>query len=270
MPRACALSRASPCPTTSRPPSAAASRRCGAASSPSSPLPPRRSASRRPCPTPPPRRKRMSDQKPNPPPPRRGRIPAEPPAEATREEILRLHDLGLGTRKIRDRLGVSRQVVTTVLEATGRLDSTTTEASKLRLFHDAIAKRVELGLSTSRILREIQTLGYQGGRTILADHVRPLRARLALSPMPGVKRRFETPPGQEMQIDWSPYLVPIDGRLTRVHALGCLLCASRKLHLRFYSDERQATLLEALACAFAYFDGVAHKLGLDNKIGRAH
>ena len=64
-----------------------------------------------------------------------------------------------GTRKIRDRLGVSRQVVTAVLEATGRLDSTTTtEASKLRPFHDAIAKRVELGLSTSRILRELQTL----------------------------------------------------------------------------------------------------------------
>ena len=207
----------------------------------------------------------MSDQKPTPPPQRRGRIPAEPPDEATREEILRLHDLELGTRKIRDRLGVSRQVVTAVLEATGRLDSTTTtEASKLRPFHDAIAKRVELGLSTSRILRELQTLGYQGGRTILADHVRPLRAKLALSPKPGVKRRFETPPGQEMQIDWSPYLVPIDGRLTKVHALGCLLCASRKLHLRFYRDERQATLLEALACAFAYFDGVAQKLVLDN------
>jgi len=207
----------------------------------------------------------MSDQKPTPPPQRRGRIPAEPPDEATQEEILRLHDLELGTRKIRDRLGVSRQVVTAVLEATGRLDSTTTtEASKLRPFHDAIAKRVELGLSTSRILREIQTLGYQGGRTILADHVRPLRAKLALSPKPGVKRRFETPPGQEMQIDWSPYLVPIDGLLTKVHALGCLLCASRKLHLRFYRDERQATLLEALACAFAYFDGVAQKLVLDN------
>src|SRR3989304_1583865 len=145
----------------------------------------------------------------------------------------------------------------------GCLDSTTTtEASKLRPFHDAIAKRVDLGLSTSRILRELQTLGYLGGRTILADHVRPLRARLALSPKPGVKRRFETPPGQEMQIDWSPYLVPVDGRLTRVHALGCLLCASRKLHLRFYKDERQGTLLEALAWAFAHFAGGGPKPGL--------
>jgi ParB-like chromosome segregation protein Spo0J len=91
-------------------------------------------------------------------------------------------------------------VVTTVLEATGRLDRATTEASKLRPFHDAIASGWS---SISRILRELQTLGYQGGRTILADHVRPLRAKLALSPKPGVKRRFETPPGQEMQIDWS-------------------------------------------------------------------
>lgn len=206
----------------------------------------------------------MSDEKPNAPKPR-GRFPAVPPDEATRDEILRLHDLGLGTRKIRDRLGVSRQVTTAVLEQAGRLEpAAETDASKLRPFHDAIEKRVALGLTVSRILREIQELGYPGGRTILAEHVRPLRAKLALSPKQGVKRRFETAPGKEMQIDWSPYLVPIDGRLTRVHALGCLLCASRKLHLRFYRDERQATLLEALATAFTYFDGVAHRVVLDN------
>lgn len=206
----------------------------------------------------------MSDEKTQIPHKRRGRLPAPPPDPATRDEIVRLHDLALGTRKIRDRLQVSRQVATSVLAKAGRLDTTTAEAGKLRPFYDAIEKRVALTLSTSRILREIQELGYPGGRTILADHVRPLRAKLALGPNKGVKRRFETAPGQEMQIDWSPYLVPIDGRVTRVHALGCLLCASRKLHLRFYRDERQATLLEALATAFTYFDGVAQRVVLDN------
>jgi transposase len=154
-----------------------------------------------------------------------------------------------------------------VLEQAGRLEATAetqAEAKKLRPFHDAIEKRVALGLTTSRILREIKELGYPGGRTILANYVRPLRAKLALGPQKGVKRRFETAPGQEMQIDWSPYRVSLDGRVTRVHALGCLLCTSRKLHLRFYRDERQATLLEALATAFAYFDGVAHRVVLDN------
>ena len=120
----------------------------------------------------------------------------------------------------------------------------------------------------TRILREIRQLdgkGYQGGRTILAEHVRKLRAELPLqAKRKKVRRRFETKIGVEMQIDWSPYDVLIDGKLTRIHALGCLLCYSRKLHVRFYRNERQSTLLEGLAIAFEYFTGPAHKVVLDN------
>ena len=72
---------------------------------------------------------------------------------------------------------------------------------------------------------------------------------------PAEKRRFETPAGEEMQIDWSPYYVRI-ATVTRIlYAFGCLLCSSRKLWVHFYRDERQSTLLEAIACAFEYFLG---------------
>jgi len=193
-----------------------------------------------------------------------GRSPLPIPQE-TRDEIVRLKRLHYGTRTIRDRVGLSRKLVTRVMEEAGLVgEATQAEAKKLEPFAERIAEQVAQGLTVSRILRELKAIGYQGGRTILADHVRPLRAKLALAPKHGVKRRFETAPGEEMQIDWSPYLVPVGGRLTRVHALGCLLCASRKLHLGFYRDERQATLLEALVCAFTYFDGVARRVVLDN------
>ncbi|MFC1643269.1 hypothetical protein ACFL5O_11400 [Myxococcota bacterium] len=49
-----------------------------------------------------------------------------------------------------------------------------------------------------------------------------------------------------------------------IHALCCLLCFSRKLYLRFFRDERQSTLLEGLADAFACFRGVTHRVVLDN------
>jgi transposase len=124
--------------------------------------------------------------------------------------------------------------------------------------------RVDKRLTTTRILREIRELGYDGGRTILGQHVRELRSQQGLEPARGVKRRFETGPGREMQVDWSPYLVSIAGCMVMAHALGCLLCASRKLFLRLYRDERQSTLLEALASAFEYFEGVAARLVLDN------
>jgi hypothetical protein len=49
-----------------------------------------------------------------------------------------------------------------------------------------------------------------------------------------------------------------------VHALGVLLCASRKLWLHFYRHERQPILLEGLASAFQYFGGCALRCVFDN------
>jgi transposase len=49
-----------------------------------------------------------------------------------------------------------------------------------------------------------------------------------------------------------------------VHALLCVLAYSRYLHLRFYRDERQSTLLEGLARAFEAFDGCTLRVAFDN------
>jgi transposase len=175
-------------------------------------------------------------------------------------------------RAIAQRTGLGRKVIERVLQEegiraalAGPTRPTAAGASKLAPYLSSIEDRVRKDLTTSRILREIGELGYEGGRTILSEHVRQLRARLTLPPRTAqVKRRFETAPGEEMQIDWSPYLIPIAGRMVQVHALGCLLAYSRKLYLRLYRDERQPTLLEGLASAFHYFEGVARRLVLDN------
>jgi transposase len=163
-------------------------------------------------------------------------------------------------------VGLSRKVVTRVLRQMGlsTVRQCCAQPSKLEPFQEAIQLRVDKGLTTTRILREIRALGYGGGRTIVGKYVRELRSQQGLKPTRAVKRRFETGPGKEMQIDWSPYLVSIAGCMVMVHALGCLLCASRKLYLRLFRDERQSTLLEALASAFEYFEGVAARLVLDN------
>ena len=194
--------------------------------------------------------------RPTPPPPT---IPTD-----TRAEIVRLHR-HYGTRRIAQRVGLSRKQVRTVLQQEGcSRAQPPPPTSKLDRFHEAVTTKVRLGLTTTRILRELHGLGYQGGRTILADQVRSVRGQLALHPGKPVKRRFETRPGEEIQIDWSPYLVPLAGRPTTVHALGCLLCSSRKLALYFFRDERQATLLEGLALCFEYLDGVTVRVVLDN------
>jgi transposase len=195
--------------------------------------------------------------------PRRGRRPEEVSPD-DRKEIIRLHSF-YGSRTIADRVPHSRKVVRRVLEEEGLSDPPAQPPTrKLEPYHQCIEDKAKKGLTTSRILREVKELGYTGERTILASHVREVKARLPGQPKTRLKRRFETAPGEEMQIDWSPYRVLIGGVSVLVHALGVLLCSSRKLYLRCYRDERQSTLLEGLASAFEYFDGVAHRVVLDN------
>ncbi len=200
----------------------------------------------------------------SPPQPKRGQAKTVLSQE-TRNEIVRLYAF-YGTRKIAPRVGCSRKIVRRVLREQGSLapPKPTSKASKLDAFREAIEEKVAKELTVSRILREIRAQGYSGGRSILAQHVRTLRAQKGLRPHKTVKRRFETRPGEEMQIDWSPFYVLIAGVITVVHVLGCLLCASRKLWVYAYRNERQPTLLEALASAFEYFRGCCLRLVLDN------
>jgi len=185
--------------------------------------------------------------------------------QQTQQEIVRLHAY-YGTREIALRVGWSRKIVRRILSEHGCLPppQRTGDPGKLEPFQQTIEEKVKLGLTVTRILREISEQGYSGGRSILAEHVRTVQTQLALNPHKSVKRRFETAPGEEMQIDWSPYRIPIDGKLITVHLLGALLCASRKLWVHAYRNERQSTLLEGLASAFEYFHGCCIRLVLDN------
>ena len=186
--------------------------------------------------------------------------------EEIQSEIVRLHAF-YGTRTIAERVKCSRKIVRRILSEHGSLappERRKGKASKLDPFRTTIAEKVGKELTVSRILREIQAQGYSGGRSILAEHVQTLRAKTAPRSRKTVKRRFETRPGEEVQIDWSPFRVLIAGAITAVHLLGCLLCASRKLWLYAYTNERQPTLLEGLASAFEYFQGCCLRLVLDN------
>ena len=181
------------------------------------------------------------------------------------KEIVRLHQLGLGTRKIALKVGVGRKTVRRLLSQLGYLESTDSQrrtsarkpASKLDPFRDLIQQKVEKRLTNARIFREIKEQGYQGGLSILADYTRTLR--MQPKPTKKVWRRFETPPGEETQFDWSPYRVPLGGTMRLVHAFAATLGYSRKSHVRFYLDEREATLLEAHVFAFEDFGGLTRR-----------
>lgn len=179
------------------------------------------------------------------------------------KEVVRLGEMKISIRRIAIMTGLGRKVVRRILSKAGLVKSPrvlprkTKPASKLDPFKEQIKEKVQKGLTTTRILREIQENGYSGGRTILADYTR----KIATTPTPNKKvwRRFETAPAEEMQFDWSPYRVYLGDKERVVHAFGVTLGFSRKIHVRFYLDERESTLLEAHTHAFADFEGVAKR-----------
>ncbi len=195
-------------------------------------------------------------------------------SEEERGLIVRLHDQGLGLRATARRTSRSRKLIKKVLKQAGRLIEGRTQpapASKLDPFRELIKEKVERGVNTTRLLRELREQGYTGGRTILARYVGTLRAPLA--PRKSVARRFETAPGDELQIDWSPYRVLLGERQRTLHAFCAALASSRYAYVRFFENERLPALLEALEGAFVFFEGVPQKVLSDNMatvvLGRA-
>ena len=62
-----------------------------------------------------------------------------------------------------------------------------------------LSDRLSVGVWNARVLlRELREHGYAGGYTILTDWLRPQREAAGVVAV----RRFETPAGQQAQVDW--------------------------------------------------------------------
>jgi transposase len=76
--------------------------------------------------------------------------------------------------------------------------------------------------------------------------------------------RVETPPGDQLQIDFGQKVVRIGGQRVRVFLLVAVLSFSRRLFVKPFLNERQADWRDGIAAAFRYFGGVPRTLLGDN------
>ncbi|MBK8295136.1 MAG: transposase [Solirubrobacterales bacterium] len=110
---------------------------------------------------------------------------------------------GLSQREISRRCGLNRRTVKRALEATDPpgYNRKNSGASKLDPFRDEIGHLLEENpiLSGVRVLEEIRTLGYTGGKSILNEHLREIRPRY--QPPPRTYQRTTYRPGELAQID---------------------------------------------------------------------
>jgi transposase len=177
-------------------------------------------------------------------------------------EIRILHRQGLGIRDIARRLKVSRNTVRKALraEASPRYRRRVRRASKLDPYQDYLRARMAAAkpdwLPATVLHREIVERGYRGGISLLRAWLRPLKATAAAEPVV----RFETAPGEQLQMDW---IVFRRGR-DRLSAFVATLGYSRASYVEFVSDERLETLLSCHEHAFAAFGGVPRRVLYDN------
>ena len=76
--------------------------------------------------------------------------------------------------------------------------------------------------------------------------------------------RFETAPGQQLQIDFGSATLEIDGARQKVHVFVATLGYSRLGYVAAFRHERQAAWLAGLEGAFAHFGGIPREVLLDN------
>jgi transposase len=76
--------------------------------------------------------------------------------------------------------------------------------------------------------------------------------------------RVESPPGDQLQIDFGQKRVRIAGEWVRVFVLVAVLSYSRRLFVKPFLNERQDDWREGIAGAFAHFGGVPRTLLGDN------
>lgn len=76
--------------------------------------------------------------------------------------------------------------------------------------------------------------------------------------------RYETPPGQQAQVDWGLFKVKWNGTYKRLYAFVMVLGYSRMMYVEFTENERLETLMGCHLRAMQYFGGRTETCLYDN------
>lgn len=170
---------------------------------------------------------------------------------------------GQSIKAISRELGISRNTVKKYLDSedtTPQYQRTSYRPSKLDPFKDYIQQRIQSAapdwIPAAVLYQEIVALGYQGKVRILSDYVSQFKSMPTDEPL----IRFETAPGEQLQVDFTI----IRRNNQPLKAFVATLGYSRASYVYFFDNERSEAWLTGLRQCFEFFGGVPKEALFDN------
>lgn len=186
----------------------------------------------------------------------------EPEAVTT---IIRLGQLGWGSKRIAKELGVARNTVRRYVAAGGWVPYQQPERASVLAGHEAwLRERFLQHRGNCDVVRQqlAKELGIEVSLRTVERACRGLRQELEATRRATV--RFETAPGEQMQIDFGQVRVSIGDETVRVFLFVATLGYSRRGFVCAFRHERQSAWFAGIEAAFAHFGGRVQTLLVDN------
>ncbi len=133
----------------------------------------------------------------------------------------------------------------------------------LDAYRPFLEARLSAGVWNAVVLhRELKERGYTGCYTAVKDFLRPLRHQAYTVAV----RRFETPPGQQAQVDWGDLgdITHADGICQKLNGFVLTLGYSRAMFFDIATDQKLPGFLRLHEAAFDYLGGVPEEILYDN------
>jgi transposase len=179
--------------------------------------------------------------------------------------MLRLHGLGWGTRRIAAEMGCNRETVQRYVSSGGWAPCRVPDRPRsLSGLEGWLAERFRRHRGNADVVR--QELAAEHGIAVSLRTVERAVASLRQELLAEARAttRFETPPGRQLQIDFGERQVRIGEESIRTYLFVATLGYSRRLFVRAFRHERQASWFAGIEEAFRHFGGRPAELLLDN------
>ena len=181
------------------------------------------------------------------------------------EEMLRLKACGWGVKRIAAELGCSHHTVKHYVAAGGVVPFKSPQRAKALDGHeDWLRERFIRHRGNADVVRQdlVAEKGLGVSLRTLQRAVAPYRQALKAEAL--ATTRFETLPGRQLQIDFGERLVEIGGAKVKAFVFVATLGHSRRLHVRAFRHEQQASWFSGLESAFLAFGGVPEEVPMDH------